>query len=273
MGRERRGHAEPSLPFGVMRRQLSILVSILFLLAGCGVESSAGDQSPSTTETSVETTIAVGSTTTTVSPAATAKQASDGEDEFCDAFLGGPSGELDLDDPESVEATLTEAFEYLQNLPVDVPNEIADEWAEFLELTELSLELYEEYDYDLLAIPSEEMNEIEDQLTPSQFAIIDYCGFDDILTGEPDEEVLPKEAYAPPDVFETITEEIVTLMRSEASFDDVVAYYEDLLDTPGESLSDRFVRFSDSSTGRPDYLISVSQQDDHVLIRISVLDS
>lgn len=267
-----------------MRRQLTILLSTLFLLAGCGGESGEADETQSTTAASVETTAAGDSTTTTASPATTARQASNGGDDFCDSILREPEEELDITDPESIEAALTEAFEHLQNLPVDVPNEIADEWAEYLELTELSLELYDEYDYNLLAIPEEEITEIQGQLAPSQTAILDYCGLDDFIADEPEDDsddpaagsgsaVLPEEAYTPPGVFDSSTEGILTLMRSEASFDDVVAYYEDLLDATGDAQGDGYVGFSESSGVRPDYLIGIEQRDDHVLITISVPES
>lgn len=58
-------------------------------------------------------------------------------------------------------------------------------------------------------------------------------------------------------------------MRSEASFDEVVAFYEDLLDTTG----DGYVGLSESSGVRPDCLIGIEQRADHVLITISVPES
>jgi len=266
-----------------MRRHLTILLSML-LVAGCGSAGSEGDGSSSTTPAPVETTVADDSTTSTASPTTTAPQASAGGGDFCDAILREPDEDLDITDPESVETTLTEAFEHLQNLPVDVPDEITDEWAEYLELTEMSMELYEEYEYEFLAIPEEEIDEIQGQLAPSQSAILDYCGIDDFVADEPEDDgedpdsssdagVLPEEAYAPPGVFDSATEGILTLMRSEASFDEVVAFYEDLLDTTGEDQGEGSVGFSKSSGVRPDYLIGIEQRADHVLITISVPES
>lgn len=267
-----------------MRRQPAILISILLLVAGCGGDGSETDESQSTTPPSVATTVSDDPTTTTDSPATTGAEVSGGGGDFCDAILRDPSEDLDITDPESVEATLTEAFTHLQNLPVDVPNELNDEWAEYLELTELSMELYEEYEYDFLAIPEEEINELQGRLAPSQTAILDYCGIDDFIADEPEDDgedpdsssdaaVLPEEAYAPPGVFDSTTQGILTLMRSEAPFDEVVAFYEDLLDATGDEQGEGSVGFSKSSGVRPDYLIGVEQRDDHVLITISVPES
>lgn len=266
-----------------MRRHLTYLALALALSACGGGDAGESDGDSTSTTTSVATSEAAPDTTTPMAEdtETTAAPQATGSGEFCDEILRGDE-DMDITDSARMEEILTAEFEHLNDLPAEVPGEIAGEWSEFLELTDRLLTLYAEYGFDLLAIPEAELTEMQQLLEPSQSVILDYCGLTDFIEDEPDSEsgttdttlpeAVPEGAYSPPGMFESHTEGILTLIRSDASFGEIVTYYEEVMGEAGQPEGEGYVGFSDSGAP-PDYIIGIEQEEDHVLVTVAVPDS
>lgn len=255
-----------------MRRHLTYLALALAACGGCDAGESDG---VATSEADPDTTTTTETTSSTTVPQAT------GDGGFCEEIVRGDE-DLDITNPAQMEEILTAEFEHLTDLPAEVPGEIADEWSEFLELTDRLLSLYAEYDFDLFTIPEAELTEMQQMLEPSQTVILEYCGLTDFAQDEPESEsettdttvpeAVPAGAYSPPGMFESQTEGILTLIRSDAAFEEIVTHYEEVMGESGEPEGEDYVGFSDSGAP-PDYIIGIEQQEDHVLITVAVPNS
>lgn len=267
--------------------RMLVLSAISLLVAACGdIAVEGGEDGTTSTTASVATTEAVAPDTTAAeSTATTASSQAAGGGEFCEEIVRDGQ-ELDITNPAQMEEVLTAEFEHLSDLPADVPAEISDEWAEFIELTERLISLYAEHDFDLLTIPEEDLQEMQQLLGPSQQAILDHCGLTDFVDDEANEdetetttpEGVPEAFYGPPGMLgsDRPGDGMMTIISSDAPFDEVVAHYEEIIGSGGDVLSDtegeRQVTWSDSGVP-PAYIIWVQQNEGQVIVTISALDS
>ncbi|MFP4072524.1 MAG: hypothetical protein ACLFVZ_00670 [Actinomycetota bacterium] len=264
-----------------MRLRLSVLALIAIVVASCssGAEESGATSSPGSTQETLETTTTEPATdTTNASPTAS-------DDEFCDTLRRQEDEEIDVNNPEEVEATLRAAQERLSELVDDAPAEIRPAFVEFVEASERAMQVYAEYDFDLFAVPVSEIEAVQAASMEAQNQVVEFCGMDDLVdepadegdaSGEGD---VPEELFAPPGLEESSTSGIMTMMSSSAPYEDVVDYYAELVggeprvlsDTPGE----REVTMSGDSSGAgpPSFILWVQEDGGRVIVTVSVPES
>lgn len=272
-----------------MRHRLSVLVLIAVIAASCssgadesGVASSSDSthpDAPVTTEAAPETTTTEGADTDDAS------QTGSGPDDFCDALRQQEDEEIDVTDPEQVEATLRDAQETLSSLVDEAPTEIRPAFVEFVEASARAMEVYAEYDFDLFAIPVSEIEAAQAAGLEAQNQVVEFCGLDDPVDEPTDEGEasndgdVPEELFAPPGLEETSTSGIMTMMSSGAPYEDVVDYYAELVgeeprvlsETPGE----REITMSGDSSGAgpPSFILWVQEDGGRVIVTVSVPES
>lgn len=257
-------------------RPTLLLCATALLVTSCGDVAIVNGEDGATSTTQAAT---PDTTTTTTRPQAT------GDGDFCDQIVRDGQ-DLDVTDPAQMEEVLTAEFEHLSDLPADVPADISDEWDRFIELTERLISLYAEYDFDLSTIPEEDLQEMQQLLGPSQQAILEHCGLTDFVDGEASEdqtessisEGVPEEFYEPPGMLDSVRpgDGMMTIISSDAPFDEVLAHYEGIIGSGGNVLSEtegeREVNWSDSGVP-PAYVIWVQQNEGQVIVTISAPDS
>lgn len=228
------------------------------------------------------------SETTTTEGAADANDDSQrvsGDDDFCDALRQQEDEELDVTNPEEVEATLRAAQETLSSLVDDAPAEIRPAYVEFVEASERAMETYADYDFDLFAIPVSEMEAVQAAGLEAQIQVIEFCGLDDLVDEHADEgdtsgeHGAPEALFAPPGLEDSSTSGIMTIMSSGAPFEEVVDHYAELADQEPRVLSDtpgeREVTMSgdSSSPNPPSFIVWVQENDGRVIVTVSVPES
>lgn len=244
--------------------------------------------SPDSTQPDAPVTTAETSETTTTEAAADTNDASQtvsGDDDFCDTLRQQQDEELDVTNPEEVEATLRAAQETLSSLVDDAPDEIRSAYVEFVEASERAMETYADYDFDLFAIPVSEMEAVQAEGLEAQNQVVEFCGLDDLVdepTDEGDtsvEDGAPEELFAPPGLDESSTSGIMTIMSSGAPFEDVVDHYAELADEDPRVLSDtpgeKEVTMSGDSSGAspPSFIVWVQEDEGQVVVTVSVPES
>lgn len=271
----------PTTTVPTVRLRLSVLALIAIVVASCssGAEESGATSSPGSTQETLETTTTEPATdTTNASPTAS-------DDEFCDTLRRQEDEEIDVNNPEEVEATLRAAQERLSELVDDAPAEIRPAFVEFVEASERAMQVYAEYDFDLFAVPVSEIEAVQAASMEAQNQVVEFCGLDDLVdepadegdaSGEGD---VPEELFAPPGLEESSTSGIMTMMSSSAPYEDVVDYYAELVggeprvlsDTPGE----REVTMSGDSSGArpPSFILWVQEDGGRVIVTVSVPES
>lgn len=272
-----------------MRHRLSVFVLLAVVVASCssGAEESVETSSPDSTQPDAPVTTAEMPETTTTEGSDTddASQTVSGDGDFCDALRQQEDEDIDVTNPEEVEATLRAAQETLSSLVDEAPAEIRPAFVEFVEASERAMDVYAEYDFDLFAIPVAEIEEVQAAGLEAQNQVVEFCGLDDPVDEPTDEgeassdDDVPEELFAPPGLEESSTSGIMTMMSSAALYEDVVDYYVELVgeeprvlsDTPGE----REVTMSGepSSAGPPSFILWVQEDGGRVIVTVSVPES
>lgn len=266
-----------------MRHRLSVFVLLAVVAASCssGAEESGVTSSPDSTQPDAPVTTEETPETTTTEGADTddASQMGSGAEDFCDALRPQEDEEIDVTDAEQVEATLRDAQETLSSLVDEAPAEIRPAFVEFVEASARAMEVYEEYDFDLFAIPVSEIEAAQSAGLEAQNQVIEFCGLDDQVDEPTDDGEVSEELFAPPGLEETSTSGIMTMMSSSAPYEDVVDYYAELVgeeprvlsDTPGE----REITMSGDSTGAgpPSFILWVQEDEGRVIVTVSVPES
>lgn len=271
-----------------MRHRLFVLLLLAVVAASCSNgadESEAASSTDSTTQTDAPVTTRETPETTTTEGADTddASQTVSGADDFCDALRQQEDEEIDVTDPEEVEATLREAQETLSSLVDDAPGEIRPAFVEFVEASERAMEVYAEYDFDLFAIPVSEIEAAQGAGLEAQNQVVEFCGLDDLAESADEEATseddVPEALFSPPGLEDSSTTGIMTTMSSGAPFEDVVDHYVALVgkeprvlsDSPGE----REVTMSgdSSSAGPPSFVLWVQEDGGRVIVTVSVPES
>ena len=204
-----------------------------------------------------------GEATTTQAPAATPAPGSGSSSDFCVTAAEVEDTDIGLSTfnatPAEIEATINELIGFLDQAVALAPDEIADDVAVLRQVFVDFADLLAEYEYDFFRIAAEAENDPRflafdtDAIEQASNNIAAYCGFEidpdsgssevpapppddvpDVMTeGFPD--TFP-EALVPPGVvsvesFDSPGLQSLVIM-SEASFDEVVAFYTSVLGDP-----------------------------------------
>jgi hypothetical protein len=157
----------------------------MLLIAGCG--DSGGSTETEVSEGRVTTTGVAGATTTqaaerpstsTTSPATKAPSAESADDGFCPTYANANvvDEDLSLVDPK-IDELLAEGVAQLDDLRSRAPTEIAADVDTVYDGMVLMEDIFARHDYDMTAIPEDEMKQLSDpDIAAAAQRIADYCG-------------------------------------------------------------------------------------------------
>ncbi len=152
-------------------RTASLFLGAALALAACGGGSDAETADADTTTTAEATTTTAEETTTTTEATTTTVEETTttmveiSNDPDVDAFCGlraqaDALGDPDVFDTESVKTWLTETISLIEQGAAVAPDEIAEDMAVFASGAGELDELFASYDYDILAIPEDEIDAV-----------------------------------------------------------------------------------------------------------------
>lgn len=157
----------------------------MLLVAACGDsgESTGTDTSEeqvtSTDGADVTTTqMAEPPSTSTTVPASTEQSGGTADDEFCTGYANSNAVDQDLSlvDPK-IDELLAEGVAQLDDLRSRAPTEIAADVDTVYDGMVLMEEIFARHDYDMTAIPEDEMKQLSDpDIAAAAQRIADYCG-------------------------------------------------------------------------------------------------
>lgn len=268
-----------------MRWLLATICAALAATA-CGADTNQDADSAGATAT-----IEAGTTVATTPPppteaTAARESAGDVDEEFCDLMLRSQDEDLDVSSPAELEEALLAELDRLSDLRATVPDEVRDDFDAFLEASETSVELYQEYQFDLLSIPQSEIEAVQARISGPQERILEYCGASDLVAqqegAEGDEsaspsvdEEMPDGLFEPPgaqDLSDVTGEGVMRVIETDASFDQLLDYYSGLLgaeDSLTGSEGSRTATFSDTMGVPPAYVLWIEEEGDGARVRIS----
>lgn len=262
-----------------MRKAIRLLIVALAVLA-----VSCGSETEDAQTTSVAPTPDTSATTTTAeSSTATAAGA---DEEFCQLMSARDTAmeTMDILDPESVEEAHRQSLKAIRSARDLVPGDIRAEYDTLAFAFEDFVVALEEHDWLITEIPESDSRVLRlasDEAFVAIDAVIDYCGLEagsadagaaaDSSGSGSDPHAL-NDLVAPGAVLLSETSSGIKILTSTASFDDTVAYYEEVL---GEgpvnvdgAAGDRVASFL--AEAPVDVLVQVEEAGDELLIYITV---
>ncbi len=271
------------------RRFVALMLGLALVLSACGGGEDAGDD---TTTTTVAADAAPADTTADTAPEATVAEDDEGDDtgdmpNTREAYCQRAEEDNALEPLNifggDLEAQLAEYIAALDEMVANAPAEIADDVAVLADAGRAIAELLAEYEYDILAIPPEELTALEaldeDALATATQNIADFCGIDledsgtDFGTVGGDD--LPDdfpEAMVPPAVRDGMENMGAAGFQfiSDASFDEVVEYYTDLLGSDGLEAPDS--RIIDGEYEGVQYVVTIVLDGELLLVGVLPLN-
>lgn len=187
--------------------------------------------------------------------------------------------DLDVSDPDALEETLRTEIDRLTGLIEQAPAEIRDDFEAFVANQEQAFKLLARYDFEIFSVPEEEMKALGAAQAESQARILEFC---DVATSPPEDgpsdteepdgvEGFPAQLI-PPGTTEMADvpgqgEDGTVIITTDAPYDEVTAYYEDLLGPPVTTTGDegtREAQYEDPLIYPPRFVISLEEGDGEV---------
>lgn len=143
------------------------------------------------------------------------------------------SEDVDVFDLEAFEERSRESLATIEDLRGSVPSELEDSYEILLEANREWLQVLEEYDWDVLAIPEDEPRMLamgSDEMLEAAETIIGYCGLD--LFPEEPSDPGPQgdlDALMPPGAGDILSSSPILMVETSASYEELVDHYTDVL--------------------------------------------
>lgn len=244
-------------------RLAKLALTLALLAAACG----GGDEGATTTDAPSGNGTEPAQTTTTAAPTTTAADISANPgDDFC-AFITAYAEEVEQEfdvigmSPAELEAAFTANLDAMNQARDLAPNELRADVELFVDAYGGFIDFLAEYDFNFLALTEEALNDprlqaLEDPaLEAAGKRIEEYCGIDNFITpnpapggggstGTPGADVpsdLPDELLPPGGVVVAtvnVSGALSVTFDTEATTDEVIAYYTDVLGPPVQQLDD-----------------------------------